>query len=118
MTDEHHHHWEERQPPHGPPPSWHMPVDEPILAAMPPEGSRLGYHVLGSTVKMIVDRMNEGVEKEAQMTTGIVAQRITRWLRPNGMVVEVKVHGAGGSKGYQITQAGQAMLAAIRGANQ
>jgi hypothetical protein len=88
---------------------WAMPIDYAIVAALPPQGSRLGYHVLGSTVKTILETLNAGLPKEAHMTPGIVAQRITRWLRPQGMVVEVKVHGSGGSKGYQVTDRGQQM---------
>lgn len=93
---------------------WSMPVDEGILAALPAEGSQIGYHVIGSTVKLIGDELNFGVPKEMQLSPGIISQRITRWLRPQGMVVEVKVHGSGGSKGYQITASGQRMLEALR----
>lgn len=91
---------------------WAMPVDYGILENMPPQGSRLGYHVLGATVKTILEALNADVPVEHRMSPGIVSQRIARWLRPNGMVVEVKVHSAGGAKGYQITERGQRMLAA------
>lgn len=90
---------------------WQMPVDYAILEALPKKGSRLGYHVLGSTVRIVTQRLNEGLPKEARMSTGVIAQRITRWLRPKGLVAEVRVHGSGGAKGYQITEAGERMLA-------
>lgn len=93
---------------------WSMPIDVGILKSLPDEGSRLGYHVLGSTVKVVKDKLNaelpDDAPAEARVTSEIIAQRITRWLRPKGMVVEVKVHGAGGSKGYQRTEAGARML--------
>lgn len=93
---------------------WVMPIDEGILANLPAQGSRLGYHVLGGTVKTIGVAINSDLPKEARMPTPVIAQRIVRWLRPKGMVVEVKVHGSGGAKGYQITDRGQQMLAAMR----
>lgn len=96
--------------------AWAMPVDYGILRCLPKEGSRLGYHVLGATVRVVRDTLNaelpEDSPAEAKLSSEVIAQRITRWLRPKGMVVEVKVHGAGGAKGYQATERGQRMLAA------
>lgn len=94
-------------------PDWVMPVDHGILSSLPKEGSRLGYHNLGSTVKIIRKRLNESAPDGGELTSGIIAQRITRWLIPNRMVVVVKVHGASGELGYQATEAGQRLAAQI-----
>jgi hypothetical protein len=90
--------------------SWTMPIDFGVLANLPRQGSRLGYHVLGATVKTVLKKLNDGLEPEARMTSGYVGQRITRWLLPKGLVVAVKVHGAGSSKAYQITPEGERVL--------
>jgi hypothetical protein len=89
---------------------WTMPIDFGVLANLPRQGSRLGYHVLGATVKTVLKKLNDGLEPEARMTSGYVGQRITRWLLPKGLVVAVKVHGAGSSKAYQITPEGERVL--------
>lgn len=98
--------------------SWSMPLDEGILKSLPDEGTQLGYHVIAVTVRQIRDKLNdelaEDAPAEAATRSTLITQRITRYLRPRGMVVQVKVHGAGGSHGYQVTERGREMLAALR----
>lgn len=92
--------------------AWAMPVDYAILRELPKQGSRLGYHVLGNTVRIITQTLNAPLPREAHLSSGVVGQRITRWLIPKGMAMQVKIHGARGAKGYQATERGRLMLAA------
>lgn len=87
---------------------WTMPIDFAILANLPKQGSRLGYHVLGATVKNVLDTL--GGAEETGVSSGAIGQRITRWLLPKGLVIVVRVHGSGGGRAYQITPEGERVL--------
>lgn len=86
---------------------WH-PVDGAILAALPREGEVLGYHVIATTVKGLLTKLNAGVPPEGQIASEQLTARL-RSMLASGFVVAVPVFGTGGVRGWQRTPAGESL---------
>ena len=75
-----------------------------VLVALPPEGSKLGYHPLALTVKRVRDELNEPLPSSVpKLTSGNVTAAVRR-LHLLGLAVAVKMQNG---LAWQATPAGK-----------
>lgn len=82
-----------------------VPMDYAILAELPPEGSVVGYHILGVTAAGITEHLRK---TDASVGASQVGGRLTS-LKRLGMVTDVTILPVG-RRGWQITTTGMKAL--------
>ena len=85
-------------------------LDGAILAELPKEGAKLGFHTLGKQVNQIVKDLNK---KGGGLTGPAVSGRMSV-LRHYKYAVEVTVQPVSKGFGYQITPKGEKWLASVQ----
>jgi hypothetical protein len=76
-----------------------------LLAALPKEGARLGYHPLTKRVPQLVAELNKPLPPDVPPVTSGEVNGAIRGLRSIGLAVEVRL--SNGHFGYQATPRGQ-----------
>lgn len=82
------------------------PLDFEILRRLPKVGAMLGYHTLGATVKSL----KRDLGSDGLVTSDQIHGRL-RSLRDARLVASVRVLPVGDGLGWQITPAGETLLA-------
>lgn len=83
-------------------------IDLAILDLLPPEGSHLGLHKLGMTVPGLWETLREKYNDD-KLTKSSINGRVVSLSR-NKLAVGVPLVPNRAGNGYQITEAGKAML--------